>query len=111
MSFILDAFTPAILEVTGTVASVAITAACGFAMRKWGIEVEAKHREALHSALMTGARAAIGQGILGKEAAVYGIEYAKKSVPDALRKTSPTGQVLADLAMSKVEMAMKEGAR
>lgn len=107
MSILLQALTPVILEVTATVATVAITAASGYAMRKWGIEIQAKHRDALHSALMTGVNAALGRGLTGNAAVAAAIDYARQSVPDAIGNLKPPVQVITDLANSKLEEATK----
>lgn len=70
-----------------------------------GIQIEAKHREALHSALMTGVRMALSkfgpgaQQIVIKEA----VAYAYTSVPGALKKLNPPDQVLGDIAQAKLE--------
>jgi len=107
MSILLQALTPVILEVTATVATVAITAASGYAMRKWGIEIQEKHRNALHSALMSGIEAALGRGYTGNAAVAEAIEYARRSVPDALGNLKPAADVLTDLAKAKLEQATK----
>lgn len=107
MSIFLQAFTPMILEITGIAATAAITAASGYAMRKWGIEIQAKHRDALHSALMTGVNAALGKGITGNAAVSAAIDYARQSVPDAIKNLKPTANVLSQLAKAKLEEVTK----
>ncbi|MFH5773619.1 hypothetical protein ACHFJ0_05155 [Paracoccus sp. NGMCC 1.201697] len=107
MSILLQALTPVILEVTATVATVAITAASGYAMRKWGIEIQEKHRNALHSALMSGIEAALGRGFTGDAAVADAIEHARRSVPDALKNLKPAADVLTNLAKAKLEQATK----
>lgn len=63
--------------------------------QRWGLDIEARHREALHSALMTGVRD--GLGVLQVKAGSTAIEvrsavvahaiaWARSSVPDALAK-------------------------
>lgn len=67
-----------------------------------GVEVEARHREALHSALMTGIRWALGRGLSGQAAVSAAVEYAGRSVPDVLARLHPAPDVLHDLASSKL---------
>ncbi|HCO90946.1 MAG TPA: hypothetical protein DIT40_08235 [Alphaproteobacteria bacterium] len=64
-----------------------------------GIQIEARHREALHSAIMTGVRTAMKGGTLSTEAMTdQAIAYARESVPDAIRALAPNNIVLRKLA-------------
>ena len=78
------------------------------AKARWGIEIEARHREALHSALMSGIRNALGGGLTGQAAINAAISYAARSVPDAIAKLDPEARVLEDLAYSKLQEAMEK---
>lgn len=56
-------------------------------VRRWtGIEIEARHREALQSALANGARVAIEKGSLQ-----HGVDYVMQSVPDAIEALAVDG--------------------
>jgi hypothetical protein len=59
---LVQALLPHALEILGAVLTVLIGWAADAARRNWGIQIEAKHREALQSALLTGARMAIQRG-------------------------------------------------
>lgn len=82
-----------------------------------GINIEARHREALHSAIMTGVNAA-----LGKVAAVIGgkaidvrstalaeaLRYVGASVPDAIRFFDLSKDRLADMISAKLAQIERE---
>ena len=70
-----------------------------------GLQAEKIWREALHSALETGAARSDGP----QEARVtQAVEYARRTVPDAIRKLKPTNVVLSDLALSKVRKVISQ---
>jgi hypothetical protein len=82
--------------------------------RKYGVEVSQKRQNDIHRALTTGATALLEGKKLSditadtKELIVLEvIEYAKRSVPDAIRKLGATDQVLDTLARSKLNMAVQ----
>lgn len=96
---------PIVLSVAATILTALGAWVTKLLNDKVGIDVEARHREALHSALMTGAKAAVeafGKTQDPKAVARMAIEYAQKSVPDALDKLNPSPAVLEKLAASKV---------
>ncbi|MBD9528959.1 hypothetical protein [Paracoccus sp. PAR01] len=107
MQALFEAATPHVLEIV----SIGLTAVIGWgaakARQKWGIEIESKHRDALHSALMTGARLAMARQLTGAAAVGVVLDYAKKSVPDALAYLKPGLEVLDLLAASKLNEARK----
>ena len=102
MQTILDMISPVILHLIGAV----LTLAVAFVARKihqWtGIEIERAHREALHSALMTGARMALQRGLSGPDAVTLATGYAESSVPDAIARLRPSESVLTNLARAKL---------
>ena len=52
------------------------------ARARWGIEIEARHREALHSALMTGVRYAVARDLKEPNVdAKAAVDYVRTSVP------------------------------
>lgn len=70
--------------------------------RRFGIDIQAKHRDALHTALSTGSMLAIDRKLTGAEARALVLDYLQRSVPDALRALAPGGGVLADLVDARL---------
>ena len=99
-----------VLPIAGTVTTALIGWAAAQARARWGIEIEARQREALHSALMTGAQLALSR--LGPQASqtaltTAAVEYAERSVPGAMTGLRPTADILHDLALAKVVALIK----
>ncbi|ABL68496.1 hypothetical protein [Paracoccus denitrificans] len=111
MQTIINAAAPHLLELIG----LAITAIIGWGVRqaskRWGIEIQASHREALHWALYTAAQLAIKHELTGKAAVDLVLEYARRSVPDAIGNLKPSAEVLTDLARAKLEQVAAEKAK
>lgn len=102
--------------------NVVVTAALAFGalrLNSWvGVQIEAKHREALHSAVMTGIRRALN----GVEAALVDVKIDVKSpamakiltwvmetgAPEAVKYFGLTPDKLASLIESKVPLAKAE---
>lgn len=103
--------TPGLLEILGLALTGIIGWAASKARQKWGIEIEARQREALHSALMTGALLALKHELTGRAAIDLVLRYIKQSVPDAIGNLKPTPEVLADLAKAKLEQAAQVKAK
>ena len=103
MQSIITAASPHILELLGVLLTGIIGWAAAAARRKWGIEIEARHREALQSALLTGAHLAMKHELTGKAAIDVVLGYIKQSVPDAIGSLNPSTEVLTDLAKAKLE--------
>lgn len=101
------ALAPHILELLAGALSALIGWAAMAAKRKWGLDIESRHREALHSALMTGARMALDRAISPQGAADLAVGYAEASVPDAIKALRPTPEVLINLARAKVAEVTK----
>lgn len=97
------AASPGIIDLIGLALTGIIGWAAAAARRKWGIEIEARHREAMHSALMTGAQLAMKHELTGKAAIDLVLRYIKQSVPDAIGNLKPSPDVLTDLAKAKLE--------
>ena len=83
--------------------------------RKYGVEVSQKRQNDIHRALTTGAHALMaGKSPAelteqAKEVVVLEvIDYAKQSVPDAIKKLGATDSVLKTLARSKLNMVLRE---
>lgn len=93
---------PALVALFGTVMTIILNRAAAVARERWGIEVEARHREALHSAIMSGVQAALLRGAKRSDAVEAAITYARKSVPDAIGKLAPGPDVLKSIAEAKL---------
>ena len=99
-----------ILPIVATIVTAIIGWAAAQARARWGIEIEARQREALHSALMTGAQLALSR--LGPQASqtaltAEAVKYAQGSVPGAISGLRPAAGVLSDLALAKIATLIK----
>lgn len=101
---LIDAAMPHLLSLAGALVSLAIAWVAKRISDWTGIEIEARHRAALHSAIMTGLRHAADGGRVTDRAQVAreAVEYAQRSVPDAIRGLGARGDVLLDLAESRL---------
>lgn len=104
----LAAASPGIIDLIGLALTGIIGWAAAAARKKWGIEIEAKHREALHYALWTGAQLAMKHELTGRAALDLIIGYVRQSVPDAIGNLKPSAEVLTDLAKAKLEQVAAE---
>ncbi|ODM43942.1 hypothetical protein [Cereibacter johrii] len=106
-SDLLTALTPSLLDLAGVV----LTALIGFAtvrFQRWtGIQIEAQHREALHSAIMTAARVAVARKLAPDAATEFVASYVRDSVPDALKQLAPPASTLDALVRSRLAQAAK----
>ncbi|RWR26808.1 hypothetical protein D2T29_19720 [Sinirhodobacter populi] len=98
-----SAVLPSLLEIAGLFLMAWLARVSTFAKEKWGIEIEAKHREALHSAIMSGIRSAVARGLTGPAAIDAAIQHATASVPDAIAALNPASQVLINIASAKLK--------
>lgn len=90
-----------------------ILAIIAWLMRKlperWRLDIEARHREALHRALDTGIGLAIDTmqkhpTIAAPDMAIGTVlDYVERSVPDALRKLAPSRAHLENMARAKLQ--------
>lgn len=110
MENFLTGATPYVLEIVSIGVMTVLGFAANKARQKWGIDIEAKHRDALHQALMTAARLALAKQLTGAVAVDMILEYAKRSVPDALNKLNPPQVIIEQLAKSKIEAVKAEPA-
>jgi len=102
MTTIIAAVAPQLLTAVGALLAVLIGWAADTARRRWGIQIEQAHREALHSAIMTGVKLALQRGMSGPQAAELAVGYARASVPDAIAALGARDDVLANLARAKI---------
>lgn len=90
-----------------------ILAVIAWLMRKlperWRLDIEARHRDALHKALDTGIGLAFDTmqkhpTIAAPDMAIgVVLDYVERSVPDALRKLAPSRAHLEDMARAKLQ--------
>lgn len=82
-----------------------------------GINIEARHREALHSAIMTGVNAALGKvaDLIGgraidvrSTAVAEALRYVGASVPDAIRYFGLSEDRLGDMIAAKLSQIERE---
>lgn len=111
METLIDNALPALLDLLGIILAALLAWAAAAAKRKFGIDVEARHREALHSALMTGARLALARQLTGAAAVELIVTHARESVSDAIGHLQPTGDFLERMAEAKLQEAGDKLAR
>lgn len=102
LNTVIAAIAPQLLTAIGALLTVLIGWAADTARRRWGIQIEQAHREALHSAIMTGVKLALQRGMSGPQAAELAVGYARASVPDAIAALGARDDVLANLARAKI---------
>lgn len=102
LNTVIAAIAPQLLTAIGALLTVLIGWAADTARRRWGIQIEQAHREALHSAIMTGVKLALQRGMSGPQAAELAVGYARASVPDAIAALGARDDVLANLARAKM---------
>ncbi|MFQ6756879.1 hypothetical protein V6Z72_21300 [Cereibacter sphaeroides] len=101
-SDLLTALTPSLLDLAGVVLTALIGLATVRFQRWTGIQIEARHREALHSAIMTAARVAVARGLTRDVATEFVAAYVRAAVPDALKRLSPSAETMDALVRSKL---------
>ena len=98
----LEALSPLLLEALAALLTLFIGWISVMAHRKFGIEIEARHREALHSAIMMGVLRAVELGGDRNAIVEEALLYAKRSVPDAIRALANEDGILWELAEAKL---------
>lgn len=97
---ILKFFEPHLIEILAGVLTL-IGTLVGLAVRRvLGLQAEELLRKALHSALTTGALQASSTD--PNKVAEQAVQYAQKSVPEAIKRLNPRNDVLYKLARAKV---------
>ncbi|WP_083595105.1 hypothetical protein [Aurantimonas sp. 22II-16-19i] len=116
----METFWDIIAPIYGAVIAILIPLALAYALKllrdKTGIEIEAKDREALQSALQSAALSVLrkqGNAALTSMAEDTIVNYVRDSVPDAVRRlgkgTPITDAKILKLAAPKLETAAKVG--
>jgi hypothetical protein len=99
---IIEAMAPHLVEMLMALVSLAT----GYAVvlfRRWtGIQIEERHRQALHSAVRTAVVALTDRGLAGNDLIEGVKDYLHQSVPDALAYLVPGDGVLSTLIKSKL---------
>ncbi len=105
METILNALLPQLLEIVALILAAVLTWAAAKAKAKFGIDIEARHRDALHSAIMTGVRLALAKGMSGPSVVTAALDHARLSVPDAINALGAGKTVLVNIAEAKMQEA------
>ena len=108
METILNAVVPQLLEIVALILAAVLTWAAAKAKAKWGIDIEEKHRLALHSAIMTGVRLALAKGMDGPSVVTAALDHARLSVPDAINALGAGKTVLINIAEAKMQEAAQD---
>lgn len=80
-----------------------------FLPEKWRLDIEAKHRDALHRAINTGVGLVIDTAQRHPAVAVPDraiseiVNYVERSVPNAIKRLGPSRAQLEDMARSKLQ--------
>lgn len=101
-----EALAPHVLEAIGALITLLLGWLTMQARTRWGIEIEARHREALHSAMMTGAQLALDGDLSGDAAKRLVLDYVRASVPDAIRWLAASDGILMRMAEAKLGEVM-----
>lgn len=97
---------PLLLQLIAVVIGLVLARLVAVARTRWGIEIDARHREALHSALMTGISAALTRGLRGDAAVQAAVDHAiGRGAPDAIDHFGLAVGDLTLLAQSKLSAA------
>lgn len=105
MQTILNAVIPQLLEIFALILAAVLTWAAAKAKAKFGIDIEARHRDALHSAIMTGVRLALANGMSKEAVVTAALDHARLSVPDAINALGAGKTVLINIAEAKMQEA------
>ena len=99
---IFEALLPLVLEAVSVLLALLLGWLAVQLRRRYGIQIEAAHRDALHTALMSGVSRAIELGLDRRAIADEALAYAKRSVPDAIAALRAEDDLLRDLAVAKL---------
>lgn len=99
---LIEALLPYLVAAIVSVVTLVWGYAAVYAKRKWGIEIEAFDRDALHSAVATGVDLVADRVMTNDQKVEAVLDYVGKSVPDALRKLAPSPEVLTSIILAKL---------
>lgn len=99
-SILTPEFIAGLMSLVGIVLTAIIGAAAKAFHAYTGIQIEAKHRQALHEAMISGVEAAIAHGPSQglRTTTQLAVAYVHRSVPDAIRALVPGETVLDTIA-------------
>lgn len=103
---------PALTALAMTIITGLLAWVSAWIKARFAIEIEARHRAALHSALETGVARALDKlielpAVTQASAAVNdAVAYAERSVPDAIKALAPSKEHLRDMAVAKAKEAI-----
>lgn len=108
LNTVLAQLQPVIIEAVSVIVGAAILWLANMVRQKTGLEIEARHRAAMHSAIMSGVRAALKDGVpAGRDVLIDRVvAYVRESVPDALRRLGPKEFVLRQLVEGYINDAL-----
>ncbi|MFD1913788.1 hypothetical protein [Halodurantibacterium flavum] len=110
MDTILAAMMPYILELLGLIITCLIGWMAARFHARTGVEIDARHREALHQAIMSGIRAALARGKSHPDNIAEEVTaYVTRSVPGAMKRLAPPPEVLGNLISGKVREVLGRG--
>lgn len=95
---------PSLITALSVLVGAVITWGARVFSEKTGLDIEQKHRDALHSAIMSGVNAALTDGPQAARETIIdqAIAYVEGAVPDALEKLGPSNFILRKLVEGKV---------
>jgi hypothetical protein len=111
LSVLLSMVLPHVLELVAGLLSIFFVWFWAALKRKWNLDVEARHREVLEKALITGIRSAVVRGLKKDNAVEAAMAHVRHSVPNALGKLKPDPMVLQNLAYARLADEIKAGDR
>lgn len=97
----LEIFAPVLSVLVGILVTAGIPAVFRW-MNKLGLDVEARHRDALQSALQSAAMLALARAGVKGAIPFEAVEYVRQSVPDAVHKFGLDDQKIIELIRPKV---------
>lgn len=110
---------PLAVTVLSGVASAVLALGYSWLKVKWGVDIEAHHRAALHSAIVSGINLAVSKvGSLGRVPEIpvsnpfkrMALDYVLKSVPDAIKKFNLTEEKIEQMILAKIPQVIGETA-
>jgi hypothetical protein len=107
LSTVWIAIQPIMPSLLGIVITLIVAQVAVAARKLFKIDIEARHREALHTALETAAQLALDRKLTAQSAINLIIGYVQQSVPDAIKALKPNETVLENLARAKLAKAGK----
>ena len=108
MANLLTELMPYLMELLALILTAALVLASRQITAWTGVQIEAKHREALHEAVMSGVESAITHGAeIGADTfKAHVLAHVRASVPDAMKALKPLPDVLTRIIERKTMEAL-----